>query len=81
MKELIQLYEAWDAADGISFWVKGDGSKNFGGIELIDHKDYALRYAYCFPLDSTEWKKITSLWFIPKPARTRLKPPNFSASA
>ena len=53
---------SWDAADGFSFWVKGDGSANFGGIEMIDRDDFGLRYAYCFPIDSTEWKKITVRW-------------------
>jgi lysophospholipase L1-like esterase len=52
----------WDSADGFSFWVKGDGSKSFGGIEMIDRDDYSLRYGYCFPIDSTEWKKITVRW-------------------
>ena len=54
--------EAWDAADGFSFWVKGDGSAAWGGIELIDRDDYAVRYGYCFPIDSTDWRKITVRW-------------------
>ena len=52
----------WDEAAGISFWVKGDGSPHWGGIELIDQSNYALRYGYCFPIDSTEWRKITVPW-------------------
>jgi lysophospholipase L1-like esterase len=52
----------WDSAAGISFWVKGDGSASWGGLELIDDEDFALRYAYCFPIDSTEWRKITVSW-------------------
>ncbi|MGA2497433.1 MAG: GDSL-type esterase/lipase family protein [Tepidisphaeraceae bacterium] len=52
----------WVAADGFSFWVKGDGSNSWGGIEIIDKSDFALRYAYCFPIDSTEWKKIVVPW-------------------
>ena len=52
----------WDQAAGISFWVRGDGSSHWGGLELIDASDYALRYGYCFPLDSTEWRKITVPW-------------------
>ncbi len=51
----------WDQTDGFSFWVKGDGSDSLGGIELMDDT-YALRYAYAFPIDSTEWKKITVRW-------------------
>jgi lysophospholipase L1-like esterase len=52
----------WDRADGFSFWVKGDGSNHWGGIELIDKDNFALRYAYCFPIDSTEWRKIVVAW-------------------
>jgi lysophospholipase L1-like esterase len=53
---------AWDQAAGLSFWVKGDGSTHWGGLELIDGTDFALRYGYCFPIDSTEWRKITVPW-------------------
>jgi lysophospholipase L1-like esterase len=52
----------WDKTAGISFWVKGDGSKSWGGVELIDRDDYGLRYAFCFPIDSTEWRKVTVPW-------------------
>jgi len=54
--------ENWDQYDGFSFWVKGDGSASFGGIELIDADDFGLRYGYCFPIDSTDWVKITVPW-------------------
>lgn len=64
----------WDKAAGISFWLKGDGSKNWGGIELIDGSDYALRYAAAFPLDSTEWQKVSIPWcdLIPELPKARL---------
>jgi len=52
----------WDRSAGLSFWVKGDGSSHWGGLELIDDSNYAFRYGYCFPIDSTEWKKITVPW-------------------
>ncbi len=52
----------FDRAGGISFWVKGDGSATWGGLEMIDGSDYALRYGYCFPIDSTEWRKVTVAW-------------------
>jgi len=52
----------WDQSDGFSFWVKGDGSSNWGGIELVDRDNFALRYGYCFPIDSTEWRKIVVPW-------------------
>ncbi len=52
----------WDRAKGFSFYLKGDGSTNWGGLELIDRSDYGLRYAYCFPLDSAEWRKVTVRW-------------------
>ena len=51
----------WDQTDGFSFWVKGDGSDSLGGIEMMDDS-YALRYAYAFPIDSTEWKQVFVRW-------------------
>jgi lysophospholipase L1-like esterase len=69
----------WDQAAGLSFWVRGDGSESWGGLELIDASDFALRYAYCFPLDSTEWKKIVVPWrdLIPElPAGRPVDPQN-----
>ena len=52
----------WDQAAGFSFWVKGDGSASWGGLEFIDGTDYKLRYGYCFPIDSTEWTKVVVPW-------------------
>jgi len=52
----------WDGAAGFSFWIQGDGSRSWGGIELIDASDYRLRYGYCFPIDSRQWRKITVAW-------------------
>jgi lysophospholipase L1-like esterase len=53
---------SWDQAAGISFWVKGDGSQSLGGLQLIWNEDYSLRYDFAFPIDSTEWRKITVAW-------------------
>src|SRR5581483_3942472 len=33
-----------------------------GGLEFIWNEDYSLRYTYCFPIDSTAWKKIVVPW-------------------
>lgn len=52
----------WDQAEGFSFWVKGDGSSHWGGLELVDGDNYALRYGYCFPIDSTEWRQVVVPW-------------------
>ena len=52
----------WNDTAGFSFWVKGDGSENWGGIEMIDHENFGARYGYCFPIDSTDWQKITVRW-------------------
>jgi len=52
----------WDKAAGFSFWVKGDGSKTFGGLQFIWNDDYAARYDLMFPIDSTEWTKIIVPW-------------------
>ena len=51
----------WDTAEGISFWVKGDGSDHVGGIELID-STFRKRYGVAFPLNHTGWKKFTYPW-------------------
>lgn len=52
----------WDKADGFSFWVKGDGSDHLGGIELVWNDDYALRYAFAFPINHTDWRKVVVRW-------------------
>jgi len=52
----------WDKAAGFSFWVKGDGSENCGGIQFIWNEDYAARYDYCFPINGTEWQKVVVPW-------------------
>jgi len=54
--------EDWDQYEGFSFWVKGDGSKTCGGLEFIDGENYALRYGYCFPVESTHWVKVEVAW-------------------
>src|SRR4051812_14695122 len=33
----------WDQAAGFSFWVKGDGASQFGGLQLIWNNDFAAR--------------------------------------
>ncbi len=68
--------ENWDAYAGFSFWVQGDGSKSWGGLEFIDGQDYSLRYGYCFPIDSTDWVKITVAWddLIPELAAPLVDP-------
>ncbi|HXX94299.1 MAG TPA: carbohydrate binding domain-containing protein, partial [Planctomycetota bacterium] len=66
----------WDQAAGFSFWVKGDGSKHFGGLQFIWNEDYAARYDFMFPIDGTEWKKITVAWreLVPVMASPNSKP-------
>lgn len=68
--------EQWDKSAGFSFWVKGSGLPHFGGIELIDRSNFKLRYGYCFPIDSTEWKKIVVPWrdLIPELAAPLIDP-------
>lgn len=68
----------WDQSAGFSFWVKGDGSASWGGIELIDKSDYKLRYVYCFPIDSTDWKQIVVPWrdLVPELAAPPVDPAN-----
>ena len=54
--------ENWDQYEGFSFWVKGDGSQSYGGLEFVDGNDYGLRFGYCFPIESTDWVKISVPW-------------------
>ena len=64
----------WDDYDGFSFWVKGDGSDNFGSITLVDGKDYNLKFAYAFPLKNKEWHKVYVNWkeLIPEISKGRI---------
>jgi lysophospholipase L1-like esterase len=69
----------WDKAAGFSFWVKGDGSKRFGGLQFIWNEDYAARYDLMFPIDGTDWKKIVVAWrdlvpALPSPASKFIDP-------
>ncbi len=67
---------AWDEAAGLSFWVRGDGSDHFGGIELIYDDDYAVRYDCAFPLKNKEWTKVALAWrdFVPVLPGPKSKP-------
>jgi lysophospholipase L1-like esterase len=52
----------WDAAAGLSFWVKGDGSGRLGGLQFIWNEDYAARYDVAFAIDGTDWRKVFIPW-------------------
>ena len=52
----------WDRAAGFSFWVKGDGTDQFAGLEFIFDEDYAVRYDFVFPVKGEDWTKITVAW-------------------
>lgn len=66
----------WDRSAGFSFWVKGDGSDHFGGLQFIYDEDYALRYDYCFPIRNSAWSKVTVAWrdLIPVLPHPRARP-------
>jgi len=66
----------WDTSAGLSFWVKGDGSDHLGAIQFVWNEDFGIRYGFCFPIDGTEWKKITMPWrdLIPETANPNAKP-------
>jgi len=57
----------WDKAAGLSFWVKGDGTDGFGGLQLIFNEDYAVRYDVAFPVRGTDWTRVVVPWrdFVP----------------
>src|ERR1043165_1305661 len=82
----IRATPEWDRAEGFSFWLKGDGSKHFGCIQMIWNEDYGARYDVAFPLDSTEWRKITVAWrdllpALPTPASKPIGPKGGNAPA
>ena len=45
----------WDRYQGVSFWVKGDGSDQFGCVALCGRYPFVTY----FPLETTEWHKLT----------------------
>jgi lysophospholipase L1-like esterase len=63
------LDEGWK---GISFWVKGDGSDEFGTLVLCGmHPEwFPFKYACSFPLKDTAWKRYVVGWndLIPEDA-------------
>ena len=70
----------WDKAAGVSFWVKGDGSDNWGAVSFFHgDDDPPMAYFATFPLDNSEWHKVTLTWdeltpFIPKPDMRPIDP-------
>lgn len=66
----------WDRAAGLSFWVKGDGTDGFGGLQLIFDDDFAVRYDLAFPVKGAEWTKVNAAWrdFVPVLPGPRAKP-------
>ncbi|MBR4415549.1 MAG: SGNH/GDSL hydrolase family protein [Victivallales bacterium] len=58
--------DVFDQYQGVSFYVKGDGSDCWETISLLHNYNYT--YNYFVPLKSTEWVKYTVAWcdFIPE---------------
>ena len=52
----------WDKAAGFSFWLKGDGTDGFAGLQFIHDGDYAVRYDLCVPVKGKEWQQVTVAW-------------------
>lgn len=48
----------WDRYQGISFWIKGDGSDQFGCLALKGRYPFVVYFA----LKDTEWHKLTIPW-------------------
>ena len=59
-------FDVFDQYQGVSFYVKGDGSDCWETISLLHNYNYT--YNYFVPLKSTEWVKYTVAWrdFIPE---------------
>lgn len=64
-----EVRELWDSSQGLSFYIKGDGSDAWGALGV--NANYgAFSYVYFFPLRSRDWVKYTVAWsdFIPEGA-------------
>lgn len=55
--DLLADNEAWDACNGISFRVRGDGSENWGRIGVGDGQ---YMYELYFPLADAQWHEVTA---------------------
>lgn len=51
----------WNDFDGLSFWLKGDGSENWGSVRL-QAGSYDKGYVGTFPLRDTDWHQVTLAW-------------------
>lgn len=49
-----------DKFQGVSFWVKGDGSEHFGCLTVGSRSAY--KYTCYFPLKNREWHQIVKSW-------------------
>lgn len=58
---------AWDAAAGISFWFRGDGSDGFVAVCLLDDT-FTKRYAALVSLKEKGWRRVSLRWadFVPE---------------
>jgi hypothetical protein len=52
----------WDMHEGLSFWVKGDGSSDVGVLHFIYDDDYSVRYEYAFSLKDNQWHQLKVAW-------------------
>lgn len=61
---------AWNRQAGLSFWVKGDGSENYGCLAIGPANPHSWQqgwaqstaYAFYFPLKETGWHQVTAAW-------------------
>jgi lysophospholipase L1-like esterase len=62
----LQPDATWNEYDGLSFWVKGDGSENWANIRL-QGGDSSRLWVASFPLRQTQWHEVRVAWgdFVP----------------
>lgn len=59
----------WDRYEGVSFWIRGDGSDLFGCLALCGGSySWGYCHAVYFPLKSEKWTQYTFTWddFVPE---------------
>jgi lysophospholipase L1-like esterase len=54
--------QSWNRYDGLAFWIKGDGSKNFGCVRLQQTSDWNKSWVGNFPLSSKQWRRVVLAW-------------------
>jgi lysophospholipase L1-like esterase len=68
---LIKHTAKWSEYEGISFWIKGDGSSNYASLYMQAGK-WGTGWRHLFPLKNKEWHKVDLNWKDAVPVSARV---------